>query len=85
MEMQLENIRIQIKNLDNQYETLIYQLQNNNAPNAGYQLYNLSLQILNIAIQMLNSGNQFPMFGNDITLIKNQNQTLLKKDIKTGL
>ncbi len=43
----LDNIKLQLKSIDIQFETLFFQIKQNSFQNTGYQLYDLSIQMLN--------------------------------------
>ena len=75
--IQLINIREQYKNMENQFEFLIAQLQNmGGLAIIQSPIFNMAIQLLNMGIQMVNIGTQIPSIGMDIINYKNQIQNI---------
>ena len=74
---QLNNIREQFKNMDNQVELLITQSQNMlGSGNIQTPIFSMAIQIFNMGIQMVNIGTQIPSIGMDIINYKTQIQNI---------
>ena len=74
---QLNNIREQFKNMDNQVEFLITQSQNMyGLPNIQTPIFSMAIQMFNMGIQMVNIGTQIPKMGMDIINYKTQIQNI---------
>ena len=75
--IQLNNIREQYKNMENQFDFLIAQSQNmGGLAIIQSPIFNMAIQILNMGIQMVNIGTQIPSIGMDIINYKNQIQNI---------
>ena len=74
---QLNNIREQYKNMENQFGFLIAQSQNViGLANIQSSIFNLAIQIFNMGIQMVNIATQIPNIGMDIINYKIQIQNI---------
>ena len=74
---QLNNIREQYKNMENQFGFLIAQSQNViGLANIQSPIFNLAIQIFNMGIQMVNIATQIPSIGMDIINYKIQIQNI---------
>ena len=56
--LKLQNIKLQLNNLNMQFDSFLSQLQNNSIPNMGTQIEDISLKLFNMGLEMLNIGLQ---------------------------
>ena len=56
--LKLQNIKLQLNNLNMQFDSFLSQLQNNSIPNIGTQIEDISLKLFNMGLEMLNIGLQ---------------------------
>ena len=81
MNGQIDNIKLQLKNIDSQFN--IFEMQNKSmmgAINQKSQIMNIGIQILNIGIQTLNYANTLmAQMGENINDLENQIQEISKQ------
>ena len=81
MNGQIDNIKLQLKNIDSQFN--IFEMQNKSmmgAINQKSQIMNIGIQILNIGIQTLNYANTLmAQMGENINDLENQIQEITKQ------
>ena len=68
--LKLMNIKLQLNNLNIQFDTFLAQLQNNSVINIGASIEEISLKLLNLGLEMLN----IEMQSNNINLFNSTQQ-----------